>query len=698
MKALIWKELRENILWAALAMLALGAAEMYALHHSSNFYQPFYYYDGITLCKKPFLTVTMFGFAVAGIGLGLLQVLPELKRDRWAALLHRPVSRGRFFWGKAIAGIVLYFIAAGAPFLFAVWHVARPGNFPIPFVPAMVTPGLADLAAGLCYYFAALLMALQSGPIACRALPLFAAVHVSFFAFVENLFRVAVESALAMTIALCVAGWGAIHARESLRGRPWLGRIAFLIVAFYGACGAGDLITVLGGMAGRKAAAKFSYWDTLDKGVPARLDYRNNVLVAVTDVNGKPFSEPNYRPDRVRSHTLGMNVATSYVGDTHGWHRTLYPCRYRESNSYMWANQPYTYPRFEQWFYIYGDPVSVRMLVGMLPMEKREFARLGMNGFAPPGEKVPPFPAGIFLTYIRSDMLAIAAPESLRYIYLAKREIAPIALPAPGPIYGMCHSWAIAGNGSVDFQGVALGAGMAVYDVDARVRAMLPYHHNVDRWGRLSLGVLKTMDRFVLKCEPSDWIDLKTRKAMPSYLDLMDSKGTLIASYEMPAPPANVNPPAWNSFIAQRLKSPAFFFGEMLYRRIGAAFGSSRLRAALHKQLGPDFRSTLEVARIVVLVALVLSAITLFWARRAQLPARRVWAWTVGVLLLGIPGFVMFWLVGERPRAVPCAVCLRPRRIEDEHCGWCGAAWPEKPADGTEILDHAPAPSLAASA
>ncbi len=223
MKALVWKELRENLLWAVLAMLALGAAEIFALHHSQYpEQQDFYFYNGITLCKKPFLTVTMFGYAVAGLALGLLQVLPELKRDRWAALLHLPLSRGRFFWGKAMAGAALYFVAAGLPLLFAVWHVARPGNFATPFLPKMVLPALADLATGLCYYFAALLMALQGGRIASRALPLFAALHVSFFALRENYFRVTMECTVAMAVVVCLAGWGAIHARESLRGRPLL--------------------------------------------------------------------------------------------------------------------------------------------------------------------------------------------------------------------------------------------------------------------------------------------------------------------------------------------------------------------------------------------------------------------------------------------------------------------------------------------
>jgi hypothetical protein len=690
MKALVWKELRENILWAVLAMLALGAAQIYALHHS-QYANDFTNSDGFTLCRKQFLTATMFGNAVAGIALGLLQVLPELKRDRWAALLHLPLPRGRFFWGKAIAGVILYFAAAGLPFLFAVWHVATPGNFTAPFVPEMIAPGLADLAAGLCYYFAALLAALQGGRIAWRALPFFAAVHVTFFALHEVLFRVVVESAVAMSLVLAIAGWGAIHARESLRARPWLGRIAFLVIAFYGACGVGDLVNALGGIAGRKGEARFSYWQTLDDGAPARADYVNNVLVASTEVNGKPFANPNYRPDRFAYHTLGMNTATSYIGDSHDWHRPLYPRAYRDSNTYLYAGRPYSHPRAEVWFFLYGS----RYYIGMLPMEKREFARLGVDGFTPAGASPRPFPEDVYPSQIGSDILMIAAPDSLRFVHLAKRRVDPVVLPAPGPIYGTCHAWANVSNGSVDFEGVALPSGMAVYTVSERPVAMLPYRHDVDRWGRVSMGVLKTMDRFVLKSEPSNWIDAKTRRSMPSYIDLMDSQGTVLISYEIPPPPPPVNPPQWSGFIAQRLESPAFFFGEMLYRRIGAAFGSSRLREAPGMQLGADLPSTLQAGRILVLVALVLSVVTFLWSRRAQLPSHRIWAWAAGVLFLGLPGFIIFWLTAERPHTVPCAACRRPRPIKGEHCPHCGAAWPAKPADGTEILDRAPAPALA---
>ena len=684
MKTLIWKELRENIVWAVLLMVALGGTEVFALHHLAQGEPDYYYFmAGVTLCKSTFLMTTLFGSAATGMLLGFLQVLPELKRDRWAALLHRPVDRGQVFWGKALAGAVLYLIAAGLPLAFSIWHVSRPGNFPAPFEPGMVKPGVADLIVGFGYYFAALLVALQGGSILLRALPLFAALHVSFFSVHEDLFRVAVEAGVAMSVALCIAGWGAIYSGETLRHRPWVARLAFFVVVFYGACGLGDLAKQFGGIAGQVGDHRYSYWQVLDDGSPARFDHVNNVLVAVTDVNGKPFSDPKYQGDRANNHTLGMNTACSHIGDDHGKKWEHYPSGYRQTETYLYAGQPYSHPRLEQWFHINRGPYYV----GMLPLENAEFAVLGMDGFAAPGTKVRPFPEDVSLEQISGDLLVIAAPDSLRFVRLSKRKITDIPLPAPAPIYGVAHAWSRMGNSTKDYKGVAFGTAMAVYDVQGHVAAMLPYRHDVDRWGRLWLGILGSQDRFVLHYDPSDWIDEKTRRTMPSYVDLLDAQGNVVTAYTLPQAPPSEQTTLWSQFFAQRLQSPAFFFGEMLYRRIGAALGSTRLRDALAKQLGPDFANTRRVGMVVVLVALVLAVVVFFWARRAQLPERQAWGWAVAVFCLGLGGLIVFWLASGRPRTVRCQACGQRRRIDAEVCGCCGAPWPAKPSDETAILD-----------
>ncbi|MEP6669321.1 MAG: hypothetical protein ABJF10_09225 [Chthoniobacter sp.] len=690
MRALVWKELRENILWAVLAMLALGAAQLYAIHHSQNGMDvDTYFNDGITLCKKQFLLVTTFGNAVVGLGLGFLQVLPELKRDRWAALLHRPLPRGRIYLGKALAGVLLYLVGAGVPFLFVVWHVATPGNVNAPFIPAMTQPGLADLLVGFCYYFAALTIALQGGSLLLRALPFFAAFHVSVFALHEGLFRVAVEAGLTMALVLGVAGWGAIHARDTLRGRSWAGRIAFLVVVFYGACGAGDLLKMIGVMAGNKTESQYGNWEVLADGVPVRLEYKNSIVVSALDVDGKPFADPKYRPDRVRSYTLGMNTATSYIGDSHGWKRQSYNTAYRQYYKYLYALQAYIYPRYEQWFYLRDD----RRFVGFLPQKKQEFAQLGVEGFAPPGRPVQGFARDSDNSQSGGDTLFVTTPQSLHVARFSRQQFISLDLPAPAPIYGMCHAWANVASGSVDFKGIAFGTAMTVYDANTHVVATLPYHHDVDRWGSIGLGVLKSMDRFVLRYDPSNWIDWNTRKNMPSYVDVVDATGQVLASYTLARMPSHGDASTWSSYLAARAQSPAFFFGDLLYRRIGAAFGSERLRNDLKERLGRDFPTTKRVCITVLLLALALSVVTFFWARRAQLSDRRQWAWAASVLVLGLPGFVMFWLAGERPRTVSCPACRRPRHIAEENCAHCGVAWPPPAADGTEIIESAPAPS-----
>lgn len=239
MKAMLWKELRENIKWGLLAMIGLALAEIYGL----NYFDPFNYNNrGLTLCNPTFLMATSFGCAIVGLLLGFLQILPEQRRDQWAALLHRPVSRDTIFRGKVLAGLVLYLVATVVPFLFCVWMAATPGHFVAPFVPSMILPGVADIGAGLVYYFAALLLALQRGSwFGARIFALLAAVHLSFFVTSINYFYIAMEASVLMALALFAAAWGAMRSNGSFHVRPWLGKFALLAAVFYGLCGLSDL-------------------------------------------------------------------------------------------------------------------------------------------------------------------------------------------------------------------------------------------------------------------------------------------------------------------------------------------------------------------------------------------------------------------------------------------------------------------------
>lgn len=679
MSALLWKELRENFRWALLAFVALTAAELYVLQYRRYPEQiDFNFNAGITVTKSLFLTVTLFSSAALGLALGLWQVLPELKRDRWAALLHRPIERGRFFWGKAGAGSLLYLFAVGGPLLICTWRVATPGHYDAPFRLAMLQPSVANLLLGLAFYYAGLLMALEGKRTALRVLPLLAAFHVAFFALAEKKFLVAVEASLALTLVLAIAGWGALRVPAWSR-RPWQARLALLIVAFYGACGAGDVLKLGGRFAGRMGPSRWEVWQVLENGAPARMTYEDQLLVATHDAAGQPFAEPEFGPSRVQSHTLGMNLATWTFDRTVPPESNFYEWGYRETHSYLWSLRPFSHLQTEQWFY----DAKARAFIGFLPDEKRTFAMLGRDGFAAGEARVPGFSKQLAFHQMESDTLLLSTGEALHLIDLRRQTDRPLPLPAPGPIYGTGYCWARSETESAEHVGVALGAGVAYYDRKGAMLALVPYRHDVAKWGEINVGILKHPDRFVIQAEPSRNLSREERKTMSVFVDITNAQGDVVAAHTLPPLGFGSQPPAWSDYIAQRLQSPAFFFGKMLGRKEAATAQQWRERRAALFVLLP--------------LALVLAAGTLRWALRAQMPTRQAWAWAAGVFAFGLAGLIVFWLAGERPRTTACPACARPRRLADEHCAHCGAAWPSPALEGTEILDPLPAPALPAT-
>ncbi len=392
MTAILWKELRENIRWASLGALLLAAILLYALYDLDQGWGGFdpYSNTGITLAKKKFLTATTFGFAAVGFLLGLIQILPELNPDRWAGLLHRPAHRGTIFAGKALAGLLLYLLATAAPLGLCILLVAIPGNFPSPFVPAMIQPSVADLLGGIPYYFAALAIALlPSGHTlpgkVLRVLPLFAALNATFFLLATDHFRVAAEAALLTALLLAVAGWGIIRNRSHLHARPRLTQFAFIATIFYSLCGLGELARTVLETLLPEPDDRWSSYEITDDGVPYRLDYHNGVIEAVTDVNGDPATGKDNQPDSINRHTAGMNWVSRFVGDSHGWKPNRWNPSYRESNTYLYSTVFYQQPRTEQWF----DLPRTNEIIGFAPYRKAAVARLGPAGFLPPPTHPP---------------------------------------------------------------------------------------------------------------------------------------------------------------------------------------------------------------------------------------------------------------------------------------------------------------------
>src|SRR5690349_13346292 len=136
MRALILKEWRENFKWVPLPGMVILVVFLIDQPDEPVFDPT----GAFLLC----LTAVVFGAA-----LGFLQVFSEGHGDKRSLLLHRPLSRSRIFLAKALAGVGLYLLALGIPFVCLEAWLATPGHMPAPYHWRTGLPWLADLISGL---------------------------------------------------------------------------------------------------------------------------------------------------------------------------------------------------------------------------------------------------------------------------------------------------------------------------------------------------------------------------------------------------------------------------------------------------------------------------------------------------------------------------------------------------------------------
>jgi hypothetical protein len=162
---LLKKELRENALWAGLLSIPLLLALILSLRG--------YIFDNkFPIFGSSFALVTLIGFPLLAGALGLLQTLFESRGDKWAFLIHRPVSTAMLLSAKLIAGFFLYFIVSFLSLVLAMLWISRPGMVGMPFSWLMSLPAVACVFAGGLYLPVAMAIGLrQSRSHLLRALP-----------------------------------------------------------------------------------------------------------------------------------------------------------------------------------------------------------------------------------------------------------------------------------------------------------------------------------------------------------------------------------------------------------------------------------------------------------------------------------------------------------------------------------------------
>ena len=687
MKTMLWKELRENFKWAVLAFLGLLLAEIYTLSsqrqgHSGD-------YQDLTLCSSAFLLASAFGCAAIGAALAVLQILPELRRDQWASLLHRPVSRHVIFFGKVLGGLLLYLGATTLPFLASVAYVATPGQFAAPLVPGMLLPGISDIGFGAVCYFAALLLCLHRG----RWFGSRGAAGLAIAAvFVWHLGATWPELlSLVFGLIFLGAAWGAMLGNGPLPTRPRAGRIAFALVVLTGSQAA-FLLLLLGlrSLSPVDSFAWFVYHQfaiTRDGKVFVQSQHGNDQTQVLTDLDGKVVTDERYVGNSGRETFCEMlpvsfDLRRGFSGSSIDWRLP------RQTWSYVDVindNQSK-----EVWYLL----LRQNYFIGYDKLSRRAVGIYDADGFKAAGAMPRPFPAPMEAAEVsfRTPHLYRSGAQ-VHAIQFSERSSVVITLPDDA-IYGAVNlSGSYFTNGPSRIA-VALAHEVRLFDPQGMFRFRVPYAHDSATWPCLSMATNAAADRFYLQFAPESpfWGEPVKRDAPPEpmILDEIGPTGKLLQSYRFPNAGFTASPMDWV---------------DCIYLFVSPFLPTVTRTVALHDFSPSTFPPTetygpassfppvaphapVTGLAMLLAIAVVLGGLTWFQARRIGFSARRAWAWAALVFCFGLPGLLTFRLASAWPTRVRCLRCGGQRPVGTEECPRCHQAWLPPEPTGAEIFSR----------
>ena len=363
MKALILKEWREHLKWVLLpGLVILLVFSIEKPEEPMPWSTAAYYY-----------CLTAVGF---GAALGFLQIVFEAHGDKRSLLMHRPLSPSRIFLAKALAGVSLYLLALGIPFVCLETWKARPGNMPAPYHWRMSLPWLADILSGLVYYFAGMLMAQREARwYGSRGLALAGAFFCSYLVWALPEFWQALVAIGIIGSFVGMAAWGSFLAGGEYASQPRLAK-AGLAMTFLAAL---LILSMLGKqMIGEWSDSGFQWGYAIDR--------QGRALVApigplgpmgpYTVVNGQDLAQPRTADFpcvrcsgrfQFRGPGAGMEMP-------HHW-------SYRSRGRFYVEYENDSKPGNEVWYF---DQAEGR-LVGYDKSYHQLVGRFGPDGFTPAG-------------------------------------------------------------------------------------------------------------------------------------------------------------------------------------------------------------------------------------------------------------------------------------------------------------------------
>jgi len=682
MKALIQKELRENLKLAVLGLIVFTVLVMLSWRdytgmmkdvllglRSLEGYRLQPVESGLILVGTAWLCV------IFGAVLGWMQIFNERHRDLWAFLVHRPVSRTQIFFGKVIAGLGIYIVAAGLPLVCFIAWAGIPGHVAAPFQWAMTLQIAWLFLAGIAFYFAGMLTGLrQARWYASRALGLGLAFMILLVNVVPNWrsWQILVVMLIGIAI-LATAVWGGFHSDGHYKGQPMLGKLGLTasitvgagLVAFFVAFLAFALLdNFLPNLFNSDNQRWSAHMMTKDGTIYKEIQGGHRPPEFV-DLDGKPFIDvkTGRMIDLEEFNRRACNKTTSIPIDC--------------GKQSLKRRNPPTFFTFYQatpdtiWCYWnrYGR------LVGYDIATRRFIGSVGPNGFAndlsgggdrfntPDQDRYPSVPSRTLRTataIYRADL----QNRAIRTLFTTEKDETILGAT---DIFLNDNDW--------DYTVVVTKRFVRLLTPDGKVVWKTPYEPAHPDYNRIQISFLEAPGQSALWFAPSHSANRKADWKLPTRVTWLARDQGVVKSTDLPG--LNLPRSKFPHGIAMKISSllpPAFWAAVYLDLDLNV------------DEIWPAYWWILPLISLAV-AALVWVPAGWWLGRRYSLTLQAQLGWAVFHLLCGIPGLLAFLSVQEWPARESCPNCKKLRVVDREHCEHCGADFAPPEKNGTEIFE-----------
>lgn len=628
----------------------------------------------LPLLSENFIALLSWVSALGGIALGVWLTLREDVGKTWPFLIHRTTTRGAILSSKLICAAILYFGALLPPFALIAVVSATPGNFPAPWSILFIFPGLGIILGGFALLLATMLCCLRRAKwYGSRFLPL--ALAVGFFFLCNNLifWPLTFSIWIGLILLLLCAIW------QVFTERPKFGRGALALLLSGG-------ILVVGGLMVCLITGLFEilYQNTI---FPEKYSEYNSVnfsrqgepLICTRSINPETYEFKNLdgtvvqtamTPEEYQKGIREMAGFFPYYGKKNNAATLRCDAGIELLESYN-SNQ--------KQYYHYLLPS--KLAIAYDADSKQFIGYWSKNGFTTRFEDATPIEA-----VYRDSKLYL---QTLGDLYLLDQDTNKTTHFISGYASGVDISESnydstdkfkvlyCLVDDRIETRDLISGKN-ASFVLPARAKSFSNYPYVV-QLGDNTLGIVNGRSY-------SD--DLRPEEPN-TYVAKVSSTGELLFERELQL---NLSPRSQPDTSPYWLVGIVFAGNPMV---LGTGLLVHLCDTALRfpfllsntDYIPKEFKKTLPVAFIVLLVSLILCAVAaMMMLRRREPNLKKRLAWAVFAVLTGFSGLFVIWILCLSEKRVTCPNCGKKRWPTQDNCPFCQATWPIPPQRDIDLI------------